>query len=160
MPVSNIASAEVQTPADINIKRRKMTSKTYDKVITKATSTNESICKVFLIDSRSIALLGTADGRASIKIEFQDQTSIESTIEVKSNSTQGAPANDTQKITTLTESLKELYPEAAIELATTASGSIVVKGRLKTESDARDVMVMVRQVFLVPIEDKLVVRQR
>ncbi len=146
------------TSADsIAIQRRKSTMKTFANRVTKVTSENEAVCKAFLVDSMNVAFLGIKDGQTYVTMEFADGASLKQQVRVESSPSPATGQNEEEKIANLEKALRDLYPKSELRLAKSTSGAIIVQGKLATEQDARDAMILVRQMFLVPIQDKLTV---
>jgi hypothetical protein len=159
--VETARSASLHDSLDkITIYQRRMTSSTFEKNVVKTVSYDESTCKSFIVDSHNIALLGIRTGQAQIDILFDDGSKTSKLVSVESPIYRGEPVNQNEKIASLTQSLSDMYPNASIELSVVTGGAIAVRGEVKSETDARDILVLVRQMFLVPIQDKLIVRTR
>lgn len=157
--LSDAANSDIANSDKITIYQRRMTSSTFEKKVVKAVSFDESTCKSFIVDSNNIALLGVKTGQARIEVIFDDGSTTTKLVSVESPVYRGEPVNQNEKIASLTQSLADMYPNASIELSVISGGVIAVRGEVKSELDARDIMVLVRQMFLVPIQDKLIVRR-
>ncbi len=60
----------------------------------------------------------------------------------------------------LQKQLQRLVPNGRIELSRNAKGAIIVRGTVPDDDAAREVMSLVRQKHLVPVQDRLVVQDR
>jgi hypothetical protein len=159
---SAVPTTEQATPIQTNliIKSKKMITKTFDKPIVIAESSDESCCKVFLVDARNIAVLGVSDGTALIQMQFADSNVQTFSVHVQSSLSSAEPVDDQQKIVRVVQSIQDMYAGSKVELIQSKTGSILVRGSVRMESDAEEIMIMVRQMFLVPVQDKLIVKSR
>ena len=60
----------------------------------------------------------------------------------------------------LQKQLQRLVPNGRIELSRSVKGAIIVRGTVPDDDTAREVMSLVRQKHLVPVQDRLVIQDR
>jgi hypothetical protein len=54
------------------------------------------------------------------------------------------------------QSIQACYPNSEVKLRQGEQGELVVEGTVANESVARDILSMVRQLCLVPVQDEIV----
>jgi hypothetical protein len=67
-----------------------------------------------------------------------------------------APGSSTTDLELVQQSIQACYPNSDVKLRQGEQGELVVEGTVANESVARDILSMVRQLCLVPVQDEIV----
>ena len=142
--------------ARLEVATREAVTHRCGRILKSASTSDETICKVVCVDSQNVAVLGVQNGVATVELAYADGTSESLAVEVRS----GRAADGEDKITSVLESLKQMYPAAGLEIRAKGAGVLRVTGTAKSEAEARQIVSLVRKVFLMPVEDGVGVAAR
>lgn len=119
--------------------------------IESAHSSNTEICGVFN-NGRSITVVGGKEGESLVAIVSLQKEQRIINVKVRPTGKSNGPASDLDKVK---QTIAQVFPDAKLTINALESGGIEVHGTTKTEAEARRVLEIIRNVCLVPVEDKV-----
>jgi hypothetical protein len=124
---------------------------------------DESVCKAIITDATSVLVLGLNKGTSKLTIWSNSPESgfaEGQTYEVTVRDAWSPVAGDRRNVTTIEEaqlSLAEIFPSANVNLKSLSNGSLAVFGKADSNDQAKQIVQLVRKMFLVPVIDRIAV---
>jgi Flp pilus assembly secretin CpaC len=123
---------------------------------------DETICKVLATESTNLLVLGIAKGTTILTV-WPQSGSLDlppQRYRVSVRDAWSEDAADMRNRNLLDEaqaSLLELFPDSALTLRSHTNGSLSVLGKAQSNDQAKQIIQLVRKMFLVPVIDRIAV---
>jgi Flp pilus assembly secretin CpaC len=123
---------------------------------------DETICKVLATESTNLLLLGIGKGTTSLTVWPQpgslDLPPQQYRVSVRDAwSVDAADMRNRNLLDEAQASLSELFPDSALSLRSHSNGSLSVFGKAQSNDQAKQIIQLVRKMFLVPVIDRIAV---
>jgi hypothetical protein len=143
----------------VEVSAKNVTSIKLNSSIEQVRVEDDRVCKAILTDSNSLSVLGVAPGTSKIAIwtDRNEQSSGPSIYQVVVRDSWSATSKSDVSIEDANESIASLFPDAKIVVKALPTGSLVVQGRAENNDTAKQIIMLVRKMFLVPVQDKIAV---
>ena len=123
------------------------------KNILSVESNDQSVCEVLQINSREVIVIGKSTGTATIRLSFENGTPDQvHDFRVDRPANRNVPSEE--MVAQLQIVLDHKFPGRNIDLQFDR-GSLVVQGTVTDSREAVQVLAFVREMYLVPVTDKL-----
>lgn len=145
-------------PSNITCDCRNALAIPFHKAVRSVKVANESVCKAFVQKANMLTLVGINAGTTTLTVTYESEqgkapetTSL--TVEVQEP--WGERTNEKLTIDSVASTLVQMYPRSSVSLKLHPDGSIVVTGKAESNEVAKQIMLLVRKMFLVPIHDRI-----
>jgi hypothetical protein len=107
-----------------------------------------------------LTLLGVQEGTTLIVFHPVDPQAASWSLAFQVGRPGFAPGSSTTDLELVQQSIQACYPNSEVKLRQGEQGGLVVEGTVANESVARDILSMVRQLCLVPVQDEIVAQSK
>ena len=138
---------------------REVYSHSTNKSVVSVDTMSDEVCKVLLVNPHNVAVIGLSNGESVVQFSYEDGSTEMMVVKV-ANTLHRNDERTAEKRDELLSSIKHMYPTSSIEIQAGADGVLIVKGRAKSDADARKIIALVRMMYLVPVIDQVSVNSR
>jgi len=121
---------------------------------------DENICKVITSDPNNLIVIGAAIGECKLAVWTNDSSSRETEPQIYKvvvRDTWGDATKNTVSIEDANKSLATMFPDSTVVIKSGADGALFVQGKASTNESAKRIIMLVRKMFLVPVQDRIAV---
>jgi hypothetical protein len=123
---------------------------------------DESICKVLATESTTLIIFGLEKGSTTVTLwpYSTDGVGLPERFEITVRDAWSSDSNDSRNSNSIAEaeqSLTQMFPNAQLKLKAYPSGGLVILGRASSNEEAKQIALLVRKMFLVPVLDRVAV---
>jgi hypothetical protein len=125
---------------------------------------DEDICTAIRVSSNEFSIVGKQVGKTRVAVwvsETAEANNKPVLIEVSVNRPHQVAVTESSKgMQELTDLVAKMHPGSEVEIVSSPDGSMTVKGKVSDEASAKQIMLLIRKMCLVPVYDKLIVSSR
>ena len=121
---------------------------------------DESVCKVITTGPSNLTIVGASIGDTKLTVWTTDSASKASSpqdFRINVREAWGEAANSTVSIEEVNQSISKLFPRCSVAIKTNEDGSLTVQGKATNNDVAKHIIMLVRKMFLVPVQDRIAV---
>lgn len=141
-----------------NLVAGEATTLSFRRPVVAVGSMDVSVCQAVVVSDSSVAVLAQRSGESQIEIVFAGGDRYRTTLTVLGKRTTATDEAAT-RVALAEQSVAQMFPNAGLSLTTTSAGRLRVQGQAASEAEAREIISLVRKMFLVPIEDQITIRR-
>ncbi|MCY2975187.1 MAG: pilus assembly protein N-terminal domain-containing protein [Planctomycetota bacterium] len=121
---------------------------------------DDTVCRVISTEPDTLTIIGASIGESKIKVwSTNPMTKADETQDFKISvrETWGQAAKNTVSIDDVNQSIAALFPGSSIVIKSNSDGSISVQGSAPSNESAKQILMLVRKMFLVPVQDRIAI---
>jgi hypothetical protein len=121
---------------------------------------DDNVCRVISTAPNSFTIIGASIGESKIKVWSTNaitQTDDTQDFKISVRETWGQAAKNTVSIDDVNQSIAALFPGSSIVIKPNSDGSISVQGSASSNESAKQILMLVRKMFLVPVQDRIAI---
>lgn len=121
---------------------------------------DDNVCRVISTEPNTLTIIGASIGESKIKVWSTNPiTKADDTQDFKISvrETWGQAAKNTVSIDDVNQSIAALFPGSSIVIRPNSDGSISVQGSAPSNESAKQILMLVRKMFLVPVQDRIAI---
>jgi len=156
----NIESTPVPTTSAVNVALKTVQSIRLPGKVSRVLIEDDTVCRVISTEPNTLTIIGASIGDSKItvwstnSITKADETQI---FKISVRETWGQAAKNTVSIDDVNQSIAALFPGSTIVIKPNSDGSISVQGNATSNESAKQILMLVRKMFLVPVQDRIAI---
>jgi len=121
---------------------------------------DETVCKVITSDPNNLIVIGAAIGECKLAVWTNDTNGSEAEPQIYKvvvRETWGDATKNIVSIEDANQSIATMFPGSSVVIKSGVDGSLFVQGKAPTNESAKQIIMLVRKMFLVPVQDRIAV---
>jgi Flp pilus assembly secretin CpaC len=119
---------------------------------------DDTICRVISTEPNTLTIIGATVGDSKVTVWSTNPTTRASDSQdfrISVRETWGQAAKNSVSIDDVNQSIAGLFPGSEIVIKPNSDGSISVQGTATSNESAKQILMLVRKMFLVPVQDRI-----
>jgi len=156
----NVETTPLPTTSTITVTLKNVQSIRLPGKISQVEIEDDTICRVISTEPSTLTIIGASIGDSKITVWSTNpltKADESQNFRISVRETWGQAAKNTVSIDDVNQSIAALFPGSTIMIKPNSDGSISVQGNATSNESAKQILMLVRKMFLVPVQDRIAI---
>jgi len=156
----NVGPTPVSATNSINVPLKSVQSMRFPGKVSQVLIEDDTVCRVISTEPDTLTIIGALIGDSKITVwsanpmTKADESQI---FKISVRETWGQAAKNSVSIDEVNQSIAALFPDSTVVIKPNSDGSISVQGNATSNESAKQILMLVRKMFLVPVQDRIAI---
>jgi len=156
----NVGPTAVSATDTINVPLKSVQSMRFPGKVSQVLIEDDTVCRIISTEPNTLTIIGASIGDSKITVwsanplTKADESQI---FKISVRETWGQAAKNTVSIDDVNQSIAALFPGSTVVIKPNSDGSISVQGNATSNESAKQILMLVRKMFLVPVQDRIAI---
>jgi len=156
----NVGPTPVSATNSINVPLKSVQSMRFPGKVSQVLIEDDTVCRVISTEPNTLTIIGASIGDSKITVRSANPMTKADELQIFKISvreTWGQAAKNTVSIDDVNQSIAALFPDSTVVIKPNSDGSISVQGNATSNESAKQILMLVRKMFLVPVQDRIAI---
>ena len=156
----NVGPTPVSATNIINVPLKSVHSMRFPGKVSQVLIEDDTVCRVISTEPNILTIIGALLGDSKITVwsanpmTKADESQI---FKISVRETWGQAAKNSVSIDDVNQTIAALFPDSTVVIKPNSDGSISVQGNATSNESAKQILMLVRKMFLVPVQDRIAI---
>jgi len=158
--LQNVGHTPVSATNIINVPLKSVHSMRFPGKVSQVLIEDDTVCRVISTEPNILTIIGASIGDSKITVRSAnpmtkaDESQI---FKISVRETWGQAAKNSVSIDDVNQTIAALFPDSTVVIKPNSDGSISVQGNATSNESAKQILMLVRKMFLVPVQDRIAI---